>query len=152
MDAKNNNFSVICSHHEPPGSHLKELNSGFSDLETKHSGDRRFVDKVSSFIDNGGDFVCWLTGHVHNDDINTLSMDSRQIDLNIACCGYIGSLTTEGAILKGSSSQLCLNAIAVDTQKKQLKVLRLGRNIDRFFRTKNSIIINYSTKEIINNN
>ena len=139
MDAKNNNFSVICAQHEPPGSHLKELNSGFSGLETTRHGDTRFVNKVSSFIDNGGDFVCWLTGHFHNDDINTLSTDSRQIDLNISCCGYQNLTTTEGALLKGSSSQLCLNAIAVDTQKKQLKVLRLGRNTDKFFRTKNSI-------------
>ena len=153
QDAITNNLSVICCQHEQVGEHKGVYKTPFNDKDDYTTAyDTRFVNSVSTFIDNGGDFICWLTGHAHRDDFDVIIADDRQLDFNIACMGYRLLTTTEGALLKDTSSQMCFNVLGVDTQRKQLKIQRFGRNSNRYLVQKNTIVVNYLTKDIISYN
>lgn len=75
FSAKSLGYSVVIATHYPPENRIK-VNCGFTSLINDYQGSGLFgaMDEqiqiiVQDFIDSGGEFVCYLSGHTHTDYI-----------------------------------------------------------------------------------
>jgi len=59
-----------------------------------------FTNAIDNFMSNGGNFVCWLTGHMHNDMSGYITAHSNQLAFVFDCVAINN---------KSSNSQRILN-------------------------------------------
>ena len=147
-----NNFHVVIAMHYPI--YMKKIPCNFSTLDRGDGlGDQAmsiYQEKVDSFIKKGGDFVVWLTGHVHNDYIgyNEQYPDQLCIAIDALCC-YQSEAYTDAYRTIGTPSEDLYNIVTIDTYDKLVKIIRIGSNLDRYLRKKDTLCINYKTFEVI---
>ena len=150
-DARTNGFAVIIFRHE--SSPIKKFdNCPFVSQETFKG--RPLLDAetaVDNFISDGGEFVMWVGGHHHQDDVGVLLDHTHQLAFN----GDIAALklTTEWSDSWrkiGTKSQDCFTLIGIDRYEKVVRFVRVGADMDRYERKKESMAINYATMEMIN--
>lgn len=117
-----------------------------------------YVPLVKNFIDNGGKFVCWITGHSHYDAISKTSEEQgSQINICVNRAGAYGSTSTS---LWETNSRInvdfsdwktfdCFNVMAIDTYYKYITLYRVGSNWDKMGRNIETCCIKYDTGEIL---
>lgn len=150
-DAKNKGYSVVCANHFFGGRNRTHIECAFDNVQKLSEGDASINAEASAtiqkFIDKGGDFVCWLSGHTHRDYVYYLSDYPKQIGFTIDCATCSNGVTDEERE-NGTKSQDCFNLIAFDTTRKLIKIARIGSDRDSLLRKKDTICINYQTKKI----
>ena len=106
---------------------------------------------VDTFIQNGGKFICWLSGHTHCDVMGFGARHPNQMTINIGSSGNMELVNRVSDIerVEDTKSQDCVNMVVVDTFKKQLKLYRIGGDIDRYFRSRKALVYDYDNKEVI---
>lgn len=148
-DAKNNDYSVVIAQHYKPSDFIY-VESDFTQFYGRLSGDL-FVDDsiltaVDSFIQSGGDFVCHLCGHTHQDQIVYSVSHPKQL--------FVCVTTASSDIAQEASSDLwrqygeksldAFNVVTIDTNRHLLKITRIGADVDMIQRNRKTITINYS--------
>jgi hypothetical protein len=152
-NAKSLGYGVVCGYHYPLG---KTDSIGTTwcvprpyerqpNLATANA-----VSIVSEFIDNGGEFICWLSGHYHQDAVGVLTDDNRQLDINLDCASYAG-ITTETMPVVGTKSQDCFTIIGFDTTAKYIKMYRVGRDTNRYMQKHEVFCWDYANGKLIFN-
>ena len=105
---------------------------------------------VDRFIEAGGTFACWLSGHTHLDHIGHVRGHSRQLMVIVDKSGekdsYMQEARTRGTVLQDS-----FNLLTVNTSRKTLYVKRIGCTRDQYQRSKTYFTYNYSTGEVLTN-
>lgn len=150
-DAITNGLSVITAVHYPielttPFNTAFDI-SRFASLGT--SAASSFVTAVDTFISNGGEFVCWLTGHTHKDFCGVREINGRK---QVAICIDCAALRNDGLTryrAEQTKSQDCFNMLAVNVNTKILTIWRVGEDTDGLQRHKGSMCINYQSGELI---
>ena len=108
-----------------------------------------FVTAVDAFISNGGEFVCWLTGHTHKDFCGVKEISGRK---QVAVCIDCAALRNDGLTRyrgEQTKSQDCFNMLSVNVNTKILTIWRVGEDTDGLQRHKGSMCINYQSGELI---
>ena len=174
-DAKTNSKHVILVNHPPhdnnyatmiystpqayADAHVNTFHSAQGTLwgGTPFGGDTdipaAYLLAVKSFEDAGGNFICWLTGHTHQDcfyDVTDHDTYGYQQMFNSASCAHKHSwhdLYKEA----NTKSWDCINYITVDTTKKMLNIMRVGADVDTLGRGRHLLTYNYETHTIISN-
>ena len=156
-DAKENGYLVIVMDHYKTST-CTLIPSNFTQIggTTDGTGMSAFLNAVDVFIngngedvEGGGEFICWLTAHSHQDRISYHESYPDQLFLNINCAMFESSYSDTERIA-GTRSEDCFNIIGFDIDEKLIKIVRVGANVDYLLRQRNGIVINYETKEIIN--
>ena len=118
-------------------------------------------DAVETFIDNGGNFVAWITGHTHRDTIGILTNYSQCIihvptaaggDTQRNVDGHVWWIIPQGddcSRADNTKSQDCFNIYSVDTEKGMLRLFRVGNDLDRYGRHKGVLVYDYINKAVI---
>lgn len=116
-----------------------------------------YVAIVGDFINNGGELICWITGHSHYDAVSkTSEQQGSQINICVAQAGRVGSDATE---LWKSNSFIAVdfddwktfdlfNVMAIDTKYKYITLFRVGSSWDKIGRKIETCAIKYTTGEI----
>lgn len=159
-DAITNSKSVICVNHAPYYAEYADIDTdcplnsyyGFSGFDAiKMPQDA--VASVDTFINNGGEFICWLTGHTHGDYVMHNTVYPNQFLINIATArfsrhfdGYAPTATETW-----SDNYDCFDYIGVDTTNKMLKVLRVGYHEDASMRIRNRFAYDYGHNKLLSN-
>lgn len=150
-DAKNKGYSVVCANHFFGGRNRTHIECAFDNVQKLSEGDASINAEapatIQKFIDKGGDFVCWLSGHTHRDYVYYLTDYPKQIGFTIDCAMCSNGVTDEERE-NGTKSQDCFNLIAFDTTRKLVKIARIGSDRDSLLRKKDTFCINYQTKKI----
>lgn len=126
---------------------LGYLGGSSGDME---KADDRAVNAVSSFIDNGGEFVCWITGHTHDSRFTHIQEDSRQL-----CIVASSQASSSSAVCKAYNRDAfganydMFNVYSVDTTNKLIKVLRVGANKNILFRGCRTLCYDYVNNRIL---
>jgi hypothetical protein len=146
-------YSVVCAYHYPLG---KTDSIGTTwcvprPYERQTPTTARAVGIVSDFIDNGGEFVCWMSGHYHQDAVGVLTDDNRQLDINLDAASYAG-ITTESMPVVGTKSQDCFTIIGFDTTAKYIKMYRVGRDTNRYMQKHEVFCWDYANGKLIYDN
>ena len=163
-DARTSGLHVICALHigstietifdNPFTSYKNIINADGGGAEGANAGTYAefytLRDAVDTFIAAGGNFVAWIGGHRHVDCIGILTGHNQaQINVATASSGNAWSIIPLGDDCdrtNGTRQQDCFNIYSVDTEKKLLRIFRVGSNIDKNGRGKNHILYDYENK------
>lgn len=144
-DARANNLAVIVAEHEDicTASEKQPLNSdypfarkhdGYTGLQYRTYGDggdyQTKRNAVDAFKANGGEFICWLSGHMHTDMTGYYEGEhGRQLSIVLANA----SKAQESSTRITGYCQDCFTYLAVDTATKYIYLLRIGIDTDKWF-------------------
>ena len=148
-DAKDNGYAVIVMNHYK-ATPCVLINSNFTQVDGTTDGTSMtsLLTAVDTFINAGGEFVCWLAAHSHQDRLSYKEGYENQLFISINCA-MRESTYADAERIEGTRSEDCFNIIGFDVDKKLIKMVRVGANIDYLLRPRNTICINYQTKEIV---
>lgn len=149
-DALAKDFAVIIFTHEGHAV-TKYENSSFASLENFGDPDEILEAQVAvdEFMNKGGEFVMWVSGDAHQDDIGVLKNYPRQIAYRGEISGINSAEWSDGWRKRGTITQDCFTLISVDRFEKVVRFLRIGSHVDRYQRKKESMCINYATTKMI---
>ena len=163
-DARIKGFKVMVSHHAPSQFDAIECPftvQGFNNVGTRSKATDDELAEVQTFIDAGGTFVAWVTGHLHQDVVGTCkgyvgnavkdypNQLQIAIDASRFAKGIKGNRYYQGGNYKiaDTKSQYCLNVLAVTEDTITIK--RVGSEYDKIGRKIESFAYNFITHEII---
>lgn len=154
-------YSVIIAAHCIPGDITGYTGTNFTDYSypdsvADYSSFGRYpsgaaIPAIETFIQNGGEFICWLCGHNHKNRIAKCTNSPNITVVQIENAGSFNSWTTHSnnRTATGLYSRTCANAVSVNTDDKLLKLVRFGTNIDSHMRKADYLCFDYSTHQVI---
>jgi hypothetical protein len=95
---------------------------------------------VATFITNGGEFVCYITGHAHADVIATVPNHQDQMFIVVDTANNSNLLGNSLGVGKGRD---CFNIISFDVNDKLVKVVRVGRDTCTNLAIKRKLVYRY---------
>lgn len=108
------------------------------------------IDAVAGAITNGLNFIGYLVGHTHQDNIWDAENDGTQMMYCITCACVNQKPQWKNSDQHRSDIEDAYNLVTVDTANTLVKIVRCGgANVDDHMRTRQAICINYSTGEIV---
>lgn len=141
-DARTNNKPVVVATHMSPAFAIDmkyipcKYNTTKFDGTTTTADATKFAYRyVDDFITAGGEFVCWLVGHSHNDKIYTIktgtSTEQFVVCLTCASARNPSSIARGSAGIRvvGTKTEDAFNVISFDTARKLIKIVRVGQSI-----------------------
>lgn len=108
-----------------------------------------FIDAVDTHINNNGEFVCWLCGHTHADHVGVVPSHPNQLVIAVTSASNNVYAPTSVEPVRVGKSQDGFNMIEVDTYSKQVKLVRVGYNIDALGRKVDMLTIDYKNKVVL---
>lgn len=164
-DAASNNIPCLIAEHFPPTfstSDTAGFNTGFMSLSRgmeqaygraylsyDNTAEHSAPALVDDFITNGGEFICWLCGHLHYGAVGTLISHPNQLYIAIELAKCTASVWSDTPRDLKNESQNLFNVISIDTYNKVIKVLRIGAQYDNRLRPKKSMSIDYANKTLL---
>ena len=103
---------------------------------------------VDTFINNGGHFVCYFTGHDHVDHFGLGENYPNQLNISICCASMFAEANTmDVQRVADTKSQDLFNIVSIDTYSSIIKMIRVGCDYDRQLRKKDTICFYYGKDE-----
>lgn len=149
-EAKSLGYAVVIAEHVPV-SNWHTIDCNFSIIGkawTYNEYPTLYLDTVQDFIDNGGEFACYIAGHSHNDYVGYNASYPEQL-----CIAVTTALTTrydnDQRRATGEKSQDAANVVLIDTVTKTVKLIRVGADMDTYMRGRHILTIRYTDLQII---
>lgn len=154
--AKSLGYSVIIGEHYPPANAVKidcTFTNAIRAIQSYNVLSVTYQHTVQSFIDDGGNFVCYLAGHTHNDQILYNADYPNQIFIMVDTSDFGTNAETysDTGRTYGKKSQDLFNIVSVDTYAKLIKIIRIGADKDCLMRSKKVVTISYTDNTVIAN-
>ena len=152
-DAVTNDYSVVIGMHYPVYGFTK-IDCAFTrrdrEIPSVDCCDISICQKVQTFIDNGGDFICYIGGHKHGDYIGYSSSYPVQISILVDSANRQQSNQYSDLMrVDGEISQDLYNVVVFDKSISAIKIIRIGCAVDNYMRHRDMLCINYQTKNIL---
>lgn len=103
---------------------------------------------VQDFINAGGEFVCWLAGHAHNDHVAYHRQYPAQAYFVVTSL-WNDLRYTDQARIQGTPSFVAANLIGFDTTLKLVKLVRVGAGSNYELRPRDYMTYNYQTGTVV---
>lgn len=150
-EAKEMGFSVVVASHSVPDN-IDIIECGFSEIPQRGrdytTRTSWAADTIDEFINNGGDFVSWLCGHMHRDFVGVAKNHPNQtIIVETAARMYMYG--TNDFRKQYTQTQDAFTVLTIDTENKLIKMIRIGNEYDPYLRHKFTLCLNYSTKKVL---
>lgn len=106
---------------------------------------------IDEFIDKGGDFVCWLGGHLHKNSIGFIPKHHGQIVLLVESASSSPDINRQGDAMrvKGGKNQDSFNIVGFDRVEHVISILKIGADVDNIGRSRQFLSIDYHSREIL---
>ena len=156
-DAIENNLAVIVVQHYPfRQDETERITCSFTqkDISTSDANTvaPAFEDAVNRFIQNGGEFICWMAGHLHRDVVQVKN-GQLLLDIGSASCMTANTRTySDLARSVGDATCDCFNVVTVDRDAKHLKIVRVGSDRNYAMEPRFAICFNYATATVVYDN
>jgi hypothetical protein len=153
-DAKNNDMAVMVTLYSPCVN-VEKVDCTFDTLDTRTTDSDNcmkadMIQDVQSFIDAGGHFIAWLTGHTHQDMF--VKIQNYPDQLIIACNTASYTMTWRTNIkIKDSDAMDDFDIVSIEPKKKYIRLYKVGITHDRHGRFIGSLVYDYVNKRIIFN-
>ena len=112
---------------------------------------------VNEFMNNGGNFICWLTGHTHADMIGVHSDYPKQIQFAIDTSGALRQpntpwdFTGNFSRIENTFSDDLFNIVSIDVHNRWITLYRIGCNVDHQGRHIGSLLYDYGNMKMLYN-
>ena len=145
-DARTKGKSVVVVSHYWGGA-INEVACSYNDMDSTSTDliSNLAPTSVQEFIDNGGNFVCWMCGHSHYDKIGTLVAYPQQVQIVVTNANNISAAHAQ-ARNEGTKAQDAFNYIAFDVDEKLIKVVRVGADMNRLLQMKRRLVYRYGSE------
>lgn len=80
---------------------------------------------VDTFVNNGGNVACWMSGHIHSDVCGTWH---NILSVSITTAGDISPTRAMDSRKYNTKAQDAFNVIAIDPVYKLVKIIRIGQD------------------------
>lgn len=144
-DAKSNSIPVAIFVHYWPTSTYNIVKCSYSTTDRVGSAylDSIATDAVQSFVNAGGEFICWLVGHAHHDLLATSVNYPNQVFI---CIDAATDSRIMGNSYRGANhkAQDCFNIVSFDTEDKLIKIVRVGNDTTRELKSKRKLVYRYT--------
>lgn len=155
-DAISNDYHVLIAIHSPHGG-ATPIDCSFSKykevtrpITTDCNTPQAVIDVVATAISNGLNFIGYLCGHTHQDNIWDAEGDGKQLMYCITCAAVTQSAQWINHDQHRSENEDAYNIVTIDTTHTLVKIIRGGgANIDNHMRTRKAICFDYSKGEIV---
>ena len=156
-DARQNNKPVVVATHMSPAFAIDmkyipcPYNTTTFDGTTTTSDSTKFAyHYVNDFIAAGGEFVCWIVGHSHNDKIYTIQNGTANEQFVV--CLTCASARNPSSIARGSAgirvvgtkTEDAFQTITFDTARKLIKIVRVGQSINDMMKRYEQLTYRYA--------
>ncbi|MBQ7525990.1 MAG: metallophosphoesterase [Abditibacteriota bacterium] len=149
--AREKDYSVIAAAHIPMND-LGNVKCNFTEFGpmtgNEYEGDF-FPRAVDEFMKEGGKFVCWLHGHIHQDLVQRSKTYPKQLAVAVANVSADPNLNPILDRTYGTRNRDIADVFMADTTRRTIKITRIGANVDCYLRPRNGICIDYGTGEIV---
>lgn len=107
-------------------------------------------DAIEDFKEAGGEFVCWIAGHTHNDLVcrNANYPEQIFVVIDTATPLQAPSFSDTNRTVDDATQDL-FNIIGFDTVHKNIRLLRIGASENMSMASKKTLCINYQTLEVL---
>ena len=159
-DAITNNKAVVVATHYILDNLICDIETSWDEgrnyphwAETDTAGygciNTQFVDAVSDFLDNGGNFVCWLSGHLHCSQFSHSSDDERQLQVVVANASmqpyaYSGHLRSTVSDYEDD-----FNVVKIYPDDCVIIINRIGSNLTKLGLRQRIIAYDYKKNELL---
>ena len=150
--AKTLGYHVITCMHEMTNVITNKLDTTFQTIDNFESlgGNKNSISKFDKVIGDwkktGGIHVANFAGHEHSDFIGYTNNGVLNICVQSATDNIIW---TDGKRVQGTKTWDCFNVVSVDVATNNLKIVRIGNNVDHYLREKKVFSYDYISKKII---
>lgn len=166
-DAKTNNKHVVIATHfvilENNNTYTRYVNNNFTRSNiaaTKNSvyefgNETSYVSTVQDFIDGGGKFVCWLSGHIHEDIVSYPTGYPNQLIVTICSASPNRSWATGFTVndlerTPGTATEDAFNIVTINANQNCVSIVRVGANLNMYMKPRDTLCYNYSTHQFVN--
>lgn len=141
-------FHVVIAVHRTPFRTTMDSKNPFNSLEFNVADggtvNSNIAVRVNEYIELGGHFACYLTGHQHIDHFGVGVAYNNQLNITVGTGDdFAGSNTQNIARVKGTDSQDLFNIVAIDTYNSTIRLARIGAKYDRYGREKKTLCYYY---------
>lgn len=110
--------------------------------------DNPLCDVIQTWINNGGKFIVWLSGHTHTEYMYYPAKYPNMLCLGLPQAGNTrGNSTADRS--NASDMHTCANLLVIDTANTLLKIIRVGKTLDKSLMEFEYLSYNYTTKNVI---
>lgn len=113
-----------------------------------------YTDAVQTFIDGGGAFVCWLSGHTHADIMMIPTEYPKQLIVSICAASPSRSYPTRisNDLYREEKTAMAdaFNIVTIDTMLGVVKIVRIGANRNNYMTLRDCTSYDYFAHEFIN--
>lgn len=158
-DAAARGYAVVGAQHYFSQTGLTSIDSGFSTAsgipacwqdpqapQIECMREQAFI-TLDRFIDDGGIFVCWLSGHDHEDYIGRVNGHERQLQILVDKAGEKDAYMHEDRT-PGTVNQDSFNLVTVNPGKNLLTIQRIGCTRGPGMRSKTLFCYDYKTRAV----
>lgn len=161
-DAAGKGLQVVAVQHFPPESGLDSIESGFTERDETigpvYNPERKQMERmnveaydlVDDFIDKGGSFVAWMSGHTHQDFIGHVSGHARQFQIIVDKAGEGDDYMQEDRT-RGTVNQDAFDLVTVNTSRHLVIIDRIGCTRDQYMRGKHLLVYDYVNRKVLVN-
>ena len=108
---------------------------------------------VNGFISNGGEFICYMQGHTHRDYVGYPDGHPEQLVICLASASW-GLSETPKRIndlprYSNTKTMDCFNLISVDSNRKVVKCVRIGSNMNMLEEPRMAFSYSYDTNQFV---
>lgn len=104
-------------------------------------------DVIQSWMNNGGKYIAWLSGHTHSE---YMYYPAKYPDMLVVGLPQAGNTrgTNQADRSNASAMHTCANLYVVDTQNSLLKIIRVGKTLDKNLMEFKYLTYAYATKSV----
>lgn len=160
-EAREKDLHVVAVQHYPAQGGLDLIECGFTELyetigpestppegkQMERMPDAAF-DTVDAFLNQGGSFICWLSGHTHLDFIGHVHGHVRQLQVIVDKAGEVDDYMQEDRT-PGTRNQDSFNLVTVNPSRNLLVIQRIGCTHDQYLRSKRLFSYDYVMRKIL---
>ena len=162
-DALEKDLAVVIAGHCPPTTQTGvKITSSFTSFQNiPSSSDINALDEngagiqaaVDSFMDDGGEFVCYLMGHWHYDYLMYSSSYPNQLIIDIGTASHeAGPNDICTGVMrrdKGTMAQNLFNIFTVDRTDGLVRLVRIGADRDMYMKPRRVLCYDYKNHSLI---
>jgi len=159
-DAITNNKAVVVATHYILDNLICDIETAWDEgresphwAETDTAGygciNTQFVDAVSDFLDNGGNFVCWLSGHLHCSQFSHSSDDERQLQVVVPNASMPSFGTSSQVRSTTSDYQDDFNLVNIYPNDGVVILDRIGSDLTKIGLRQRIIAYDYKKNELL---
>lgn len=110
--------------------------------------DNPIGDVIQSWMNNGGKYIAWLCGHTHTE---YMYYPAKYPDMLVVGLPQAGNTRGTNQADRSDTSPMhsCANLCVIDTQNNLLKIIRVGKTLDKNLMEFKYLTYQYATKSVV---